>query len=1495
MNTTRLVALLFLLGVIGAHAASLDLVETGTYGIDDIRLSNTALELTISPHRGARILSLKDKRNGRDYAFFNGSLGGILHALHSGENYPGELRDATFKYEIVAQHPQRVAVRLFTTIAKGEAGGVVFSKTLTLYEDVPAVFVNLELKNDSFLSRHVSLRLHNWTQLPDSAGGQTILPTAQGPIALTQAEKNLWYDEVPATWLARLDHVAGGGIAFHTDYDATARLLSYQPQTPGLGATCEWAYRPLTLRHGDSWKTQVQIIPFLDLTSVSHVSSEQVYQLQRDEEQLTVDAYSVRDRTVEVALTVAGGEPLAADGELQAGTITRFEFPTPVTEAPYQLSLRAHGIRQDITTTLADERPETTLPIPAKGDLQIERTGTARIEITRSAAPPYRPADAPRRILVLSTWWFANSSWSRDFPGLLKLSQATRHSYEWLFSRTQYTKRWAFRSRELINWLLRDDPRFQVDLVFEDDYADYLPKLYDYDLLVLNDFPGAGLAPYVDELSEYVRSGGGLLVLGGYASYGGRGTDYGSYRGIESLLPVEIPRAPDWMSQTPYPAGEPGWGGGIERLIQLPGMSRVRSRCGPVLNIHDTMDWITDGDQLQSGTLHPVTAGIPLGTLAPSYHAVNAKPGATSLATIADHDVITAARLGEGRQLAIAISDPRRLYFWEHTGQVITQAAEWLCGLEPEQVIYRLEAEPGGLAIQVGNLAPEPASSTLQVTVRDASGHIWLEQDQPLTLEATSHQALSLTLSPDLPPGRFTVTASLPEHRARTAFTVAALPGLSLTIRTPHERTHFVRGEPLPIELQPDGLPAGKSMSFQALLVPENGGPAQPVAEGPLTALTSFELATESLAYGRYALTVSILDAEKVVLRQSTALTLNKAVDPAFPVFIYDLIPAPRVWPNTYVSLAYMDRIAEDYNLAFSVRWTSPATAPSPGADHALHTSLALMQVPARTTLTMERAEQGFRDPDALAALTKQVEGRTRHLAPYPAIIGSQLDDEGAPRSYTALDQRLFQETYGYPMPVDEIGTLSQRVDLANYHLQSGTAMWTAAAEASRAVRPDLIQANLQTIAHTPAIGGWLWDNFRNMDVALIDLYPPDLGAIGYQLLYLNLLRSVQNRLQIPGWVLLGEYRNDFASMKMQYWLTLGAGVRGYGWYYTGYSTGTGIYRREWEWLKPYQQIALDYGPLLAAWEKPDSPIAVLYSKAALSYRDEALVQGDKTGLLANRKAYSNRLETLFHALYRHDLYADIITEDDLRDGRADQYQAILVIGADELEPDIREHLQEPGQIVMAADNGFPLEQAQELDLDLLAKRFRPFVISPDPGLITEHLQAAGLPYLVVYNHHQAETVAKLQLASAEPVVVYDLVRRQRWPVTQIAEQPTTVELPLPAVEGTVLALLPGEITSLDLTGPATASTGTPWQGNMSLHCDQPISGLTPVRLTVHDPRGVATPYGHTLCLRDGRATFTIPFATNDLVGTWDLHLTDLITGKTTQHAIELAHAPIRD
>src|SRR5581483_2946984 len=126
-----------------------------------------------------------------------------------------------------------------------------------------------------------------------------------------------------------------------------------------------------------------------------------------------------------------------------------------------------------------------------------------------------------------------------------------------------------------------------------------------------------------------------------------------------------------------------------------------------------------------------------------------------------------------------------------------------------------------------------------------------------------------------------------------------------------------------------------------------------------------------------------------------------------------------------------------------------------------------------------------------------------------------------------------------------------------------------------------------------------------------------------------------------------------------------------------------------------------------------------------------------------------------------------------------------------------------------------------------------------------------------------------------------------------LPEKPATIRLP--ATKGVRYDLLRGGIASAELeAGPTKPVLIVTRESRISRlgvdkdlkitlrdEHDQPVE-LSVVRAEVIDPAGhLVRHYSANLTVRDGGASFEIPFAINDAKGTWRVQVRDVISGLT--------------
>ena len=212
----------------------------------------------------------------------------------------------------------------------------------------------------------------------------------------------------------------------------------------------------------------------------------------------------------------------------------------------------------------------------------------------------------------------------------------------------------------------RSDPQFSVDYMTGWDALARFPETREaigqYDVVFLSDVESDALILYPMDRSmrapmgpnrlklvrEFVRHGGALAMIGGYATFTGR-HNAGNYGGtpIEEVLPVNCLERNDDRIETPEGA-----------------LAQVVDAAHPIMQ---GLDWSRE----------PIFNG---------YNRVTLKPNASVLARIgeAEDPLVVVGEFGQGRSLAftsdIAPHWGAGFQDWPHSGPFLTQMVKWLAG-----------------------------------------------------------------------------------------------------------------------------------------------------------------------------------------------------------------------------------------------------------------------------------------------------------------------------------------------------------------------------------------------------------------------------------------------------------------------------------------------------------------------------------------------------------------------------------------------------------------------------------------------------------------------------------------------------------------------------------------------------------------------------------------------------------------------------------------------
>ena len=970
----------------------------------------------------------------------------------------------------------------------------------------------------------------------------------------------------------------------------------------------------------------------------------------------------------------------------------------------------------------------------------------------------------------------------------------------------------ALRGRDRVRHFLSDRSEFEVDCAQDATLLSFLPRLYSYHVLVIDGAPGNLLEPYIADLQKWVESGRGLVLLGGPLSFGGSDPQLPNWKSLAPLLPVSILQSPDYVVQKPVLEGERRKyresGGEREYVIVTHPDGKepfaVPAEEAPAFPTHG---WLAQGRRIQTVLPeHPVAKDIDLASLAPSYHRVAVLPGSEVIAEM------TASSASAATREPILVT--RKL----GSGRVVVFLAGDLCRLhawpQTPELVARMVTWASGRAV-VSRMPPALVPDPVGIRLNFHRKRAWLRGEKaPFTVERLTDQR----------------------------------EALQVTVRLIDEY--------------------GQQVAQQQLALAAD----KPSCDGVL------DLA--DLAFGAYRVEAEVAGGFRSVDR----IAVVPPVSADFPVLYYGC-GMSKYQGTTLESLAKADLLAEQTNVLFTGRLSPPTADVRELLDHCAEKGMGVLfwdrQITSMGPPDWRANVQ--RHPDKISAAVQQVVEIMKDYDRHPAAFGIFLADEGSSFSYTDYDRKIFREKYGMEMPVPPATEQERarspvlnppkptgeeefrlRLNLADYQSESLDLLFSAAAKELRQRFPKLVVTSLFTISSPGQYGVFMDRVFRPLDNLLVDIYPASVHGVAQCQAMYAMLRSAAARAKKPWWLVAASWRNNPAGARMQYWMALGSAMRGLGWY----STVDSLQSDVWEALIPYNQKLLEYGPLLARWEKPASKIAVLYADAEVARTDYS--------------DHHRGLYQVFSELYAHDLYADTVTEAQLRDGSVNEYETLVLPRNLQLERDVVEKITDfarrkpvyPGPETLVAIPG-----AKPFDAAEIRKRIRPDFTSPDANVYVEPLISGDLHYAIAYNRNPVPIEETITARDFVPVAVYDLWTGERFPVKGCS---ATVKLA--PYEGRMLAWLPFDPAKLVVEVKGKPSPGNAVTVAVSQSAQGNRRGLLPLSVDVFAPDGSRVAgYSFKAVMVDGRLSFPIQFVKNDPAGKWRIVVTDLVTRRTVE------------
>ncbi|MCG2661095.1 MAG: hypothetical protein L6437_12730 [Kiritimatiellae bacterium] len=246
----------------------------GREGVMTLTVKNSCFEIDIVPGKGARAVSFKTRYSDRDWCWAGGGLtdcGELFMDNFLGQGSPmGELCFIRHDYEIIQKGPETVEIKCHV-ITKEK---LRFEKTFIFMNDSPVVRVKLSLTNESkdVVTRGLWPKMSLW-MAGIKEENKYYRPYQHGVMttgwdAAEKANKGDDWLRLPHSgWTAGINEKQGEGLVFLMDYNWLRILYNCHSAW-----TIEWFYDDLPIPPEKKWGTEYQMILIKGFSSVVHAS-----------------------------------------------------------------------------------------------------------------------------------------------------------------------------------------------------------------------------------------------------------------------------------------------------------------------------------------------------------------------------------------------------------------------------------------------------------------------------------------------------------------------------------------------------------------------------------------------------------------------------------------------------------------------------------------------------------------------------------------------------------------------------------------------------------------------------------------------------------------------------------------------------------------------------------------------------------------------------------------------------------------------------------------------------------------------------------------------------------------------------------------------------------------------------------------------------------------------------------------------------------------------
>lgn len=484
-------------------------------------MENEIFSITIDSQSGAQGVSFVNKKTGIELIPDKGKRGGLFIDHDFRQSWPGEFFRAKYNWKIVEKTANKVSVE-FSYKVKGfwrknkfpYIQGLIIKKKISIYSGKPFVDIEIKFYNPTEHGKDIIYWMQNIVNGSGNPEEDFFYRPSPAGVSIESGKSGVEWIYTPVEgWTGILNKKTKRGLVFLMDYNYLDTLYNC------LGAhTTEWIYDYVTIPSKKEWKTKVRLVITNGFTDYTHASNNLIFgvELNNKEENKTGVEYQIQ--AVDKKIPLCKISTVYAD----LGEKPRMVYDTTLAKVIkvggkiktkdlgyYLLKNIGYKVVKRNFDIFDKNKGQKVLRISVEGDSFFEKF--EKPFVTGKGIKPFYEISPPQKKKIILK------------PDVIKLKKNGKLDVLFIRSSVLVDKeRWQI-EKILKKANVKICPFYKVSWKEKGEVENFpvsYEEIMNFDVIILQGSIHSLGKIREEMIKDFVKAGGGLLITGGYFSYG---------------------------------------------------------------------------------------------------------------------------------------------------------------------------------------------------------------------------------------------------------------------------------------------------------------------------------------------------------------------------------------------------------------------------------------------------------------------------------------------------------------------------------------------------------------------------------------------------------------------------------------------------------------------------------------------------------------------------------------------------------------------------------------------------------------------------------------------------------------------------------------------------------------------------------------------------------------------------------------------------------------